>query len=154
MATYVEKEGGWMKCLGCQLANQLEPAQVVWENDEVCCILDHNPYNEGHVLVLPKRHVRYFDEFDEHTASSVMKAITIITRAMKELFQPDGITVCQNGGLFDELTHFHLHIIPRYEGQDFAQFYAEDDELHATEEKQLRETKIKLIKVMQKQGTC
>ncbi len=141
-----------MNCFGCQLANQLEPAHIVWENEEVCCILDHSPYNEGHVLVLPKRHVRYFDEFDEQMASSVMKATRILTKALRDAFHPDGITVCQNGGVFDELTHFHLHIIPRYEGQDFAQFYAEDDEYQVAEANQLKETKRKLIEVMKGQG--
>lgn len=143
-----------MDCIGCQLANQLlGPVHVVWENKDVCCILDHNPFNEGHVLVLPKRHIRYFDEFDEQTAGSVMKAARIITKALKDVYHPDGITVCQNGGLFDELTHFHLHIIPRYEGQNFADFYTEDDEPYVIEENQLKETKKKLIGAIQNQET-
>ena len=142
-----------MSCFGCQLANQLEPVHVVWENKDVCCILDHNPFNEGHVLVLPKRHIRYFDEFDEQTAVSIMKAARIITRAIKDVYQPDGITVCQNGGLFDDLTHFHLHIIPRYEGQGFADFYIEEDEPNAIEENQLKKTKKKLIEAIQNQET-
>ena len=137
-----------MICFGCRLANQQEPVHIVWENEDVCCILDHAPFNEGHVLVMPKKHIRYFDEMDKRTASSVMEAIGIVSRALKEVFHPDGITVCQNGGIFDELTHFHLHIIPRYEGQNFADFYVEDEENQCLEAHQLQETKRKLARVM------
>ena len=137
-----------MNCFGCRLANQREPVHIVWENEDVCCILDHAPFNEGHVLVMPKKHIRYFDEMDKRTASSVMEATGIVSRALKEVFHPDGITVCQNGGIFDELTHFHLHIIPRYEGQNFADFYVEDDENQCLEAHKLQETKRKLVRVM------
>lgn len=134
-----------MNCLGCNLANKVEAVNVVFEDDYVCCILDHNPYNEGHVLILPKKHIRYFDELDENTANSVIKASRIISKAIKKLFNPDGITVCQNGGVFDELTHFHMHIVPRYEGQNFADFFTEDGETNIEEENNLEETKRKII---------
>ncbi|MEE6452796.1 HIT family protein [Gottfriedia acidiceleris] len=134
-----------MNCLGCNLANKEEAVNVVFEDDYVCCILDHNPYNEGHVLILPKKHLRYFDELDEITATSLIKASSIISKAIKKLFNPDGITVCQNGGAFDELTHFHMHIVPRYEGQNFADFYTEDGETNIEEGNKLEETKRKII---------
>ena len=97
---------------------------------------------------MPKKHIRYFDEMDKRTASSVMEAIGMVSRALKEVFHPDGITVCQNGGIFDELTHLHLHIIPRYEGQNFADFYVEDEENQCLEAHQLQETKRKLARVI------
>lgn len=48
------------------------------------------------------------------------------TKALKQLFKPDGITVTQNGGIFNELTHYHMHVVPRYENQSFSDFYNED----------------------------
>ncbi len=138
-----------MECLGCNLANKREPVYVVFEDTYVCCFLDHNPYNEGHVLIMPKNHVRYFDELDENTANSLMKAVKIISKGIKELFTPDGITICQNGGKFDELTHFHMHIVPRYEGQNFAEFYSEDEaEQVSAHEVRLSNTKRKMIEVL------
>lgn len=116
-----------MNCLGCQLANQKASVYVVYEDEFVCCFLDHQPFNEGHILILPKNHYRYFDELDDHTAFSIVKAAKIISSALRKLYEPDGITICQNGGQFDELTHFHMHIVPRYEGQNFADFYIEDE---------------------------
>lgn len=118
---------------------------MVLEDEFVCCILDHAPYNEGHVLILPKKHVRYFDELDENTARSLTETAATISKAIKKLYAPDGITVCQNGGYFDELTHFHIHLIPRYKGQNFAGFYLEDDTNYTEEKSNLEKTKRKFI---------
>ena len=114
------------ECLGCELANKELPVQVVYEDEFVCCILDHDPFNEGHTLILPKTHFRYVDEFDSETATAVMKASQLLSKALKNIFKPDGITVCQNGGTIDELSHYHMHVVPRYENQSFASFYTEE----------------------------
>ncbi|MBO0589538.1 HIT family protein [Sporosarcina sp. E16_8] len=134
-----------MECFGCKLANKQEPVYVVWEDDYVSCFLDHEPYNEGHILILPKKHVRYFDELDENSGNSIMKAAKLLSKVVKELFNPDGIIICQNGGSFDELTHFHMHVVPRYEGQNFADFYSEESEQVVVDEFGLSNTKRKII---------
>nr|WP_280771694.1 HIT family protein [Salipaludibacillus daqingensis] len=134
-----------LECLGCNLANKQEPVNVVLEDDYVCCFLDHDPYNEGHILILPKKHTRYFDELDEKTADSIMKSAKILSKVIKELFKPDGITICQNGGNFDELTHFHMHVVPRYEGQNFADFYEGESEQVLVDKVRLSITKKKII---------
>ncbi|UNK16788.1 HIT family protein [Paenibacillus sp. N3/727] len=134
-----------MNCLGCDLANKREPVHLVYEDNYVTCFLDHAPFNEGHVLILPKRHIRYFDELDEYSANSLIKASMLISHVIKRVFHPDGITVCQNGGMFDELTHFHMHVVPRYEGQNFADFYTEDGDDRIEEETKLAESKRKII---------
>ncbi len=118
---------------------------IVLEDDYVCCILDHNPYNEGHVLILPKNHIQYFDELDEDTANSLIKAAKLLSSTIKELFHPEGITICQNGGAFDELTHFHMHVIPRYKGQSFADFYMEEETYQIEDKSILEATKDKMV---------
>ncbi|MCA0986922.1 HIT family protein [Guptibacillus algicola] len=133
-----------MICLGCRLANKKEPVHIVYENDFVSCLLDHEPYNEGHVMILPKKHFHDVDEFDEDTATAVMKASILLSKAVKNVYAPDGITVCQNGGIFNELTHYHMHVVPRYENQSFSTFYIEDGEVCIEDEAKLAETKRKL----------
>jgi len=137
-----------VNCLGCQLANKYEQVHVVFENQYVCCFLDHDPYNEGHVLIVPKKHIRYFDELDDHTANSIMKAAMLMSKVIKRLFNPDGITICQNGGSFDELTHFHMHVVPRYKGQSFADFYIEESHAGKIDEGMLEDTKRRIIEAI------
>ncbi len=142
-----------MQCLGCKLANKQFPVHVVYEDQWVCCILDHEPYNEGHVLILPKRHVTEIDELDQETATAVMDASILLSKTLKLLFQPDGITICQNGGVFNELTHYHMHVVPRFKEQSFANFYSEQPLENEAEKKRLVETKMKIVEIIMKSAT-
>lgn len=72
---------------------------------------------------MPKQHVVEVDELDDVVAKSIMDASKLIAKAIKALYQPDGITICQNGGIFNELTHYHMHVVPRYKERSFAEFY-------------------------------
>lgn len=116
-----------MSCLGCQLALGEIESQVVYENDTLTCLLDYNPYNEGHMLILPKRHVKELTACTDEEAAVIFATIKKLTRLLEHTLKPDGITVMQNGGIFDDLTHVHIHLIPRYKGQRFADFFIEEE---------------------------
>jgi diadenosine tetraphosphate (Ap4A) HIT family hydrolase len=108
------------QCLGCKLANNKLETHIVYENELVTCFLDHAPLNEGHILILPKQHYVDVDDLDEAAAFEIMKTSAMLAKVLKRQFQPDGITVIQNGGTFNELNHYHMHIFPRYESDGFA----------------------------------
>jgi histidine triad (HIT) family protein len=108
-----------MSCFGCRLANQLVETNVVFEDEFITCILDIDPLNEGHTLILPKTHFIDLEEIDEKTMKSIMRASVIITRVLKGIYKPDGITVIQNGGIFNDLDHYHMHVFPRYKDDGF-----------------------------------
>lgn len=129
------------ECLGCRLSNQLEPVNIVYENEYVCCFLDIEPFNEGHTLILPKKHYLDVEELEIETANSIMMASMTISKALKRLFNPDGITVCQNGGKFNDLKHYHMHVIPRFEGEPF---YSEERKDNLKEKDKFLETKTKM----------
>ena len=140
--------GKIMSCLGCNLANKNEPVYVVLENDYVCCFLDHIPFNEGHILILPKKHFYDVEELDENTANEIMKASIIISKALKKLYNPDGIIINQNGGIFNELKHYHMHVVPRYKKQSFATFYSEYDPNNIEKKEKLKETQREFLEVI------
>ena len=137
------------ECLGCALVNKEVIVHVVYENEFICSFLDHDPFNEGHTLILPKKHFGYVDEFDSETANAVMKASQLLTKAIKKLYNPDGITICQNGGKFDELSHYHMHVVPRYENQSFASFYTEEPWSNEDIKNNLPRTRDALAKIIQ-----
>ncbi|MGH0426072.1 MULTISPECIES: HIT family protein [Bacillus] len=112
-----------MECLGCKLANEQEIIYKIYEDDYVTCFLDHEPFYPGHTLIVPKQHVVEVDELDDIVAKSIMDASKLIAKAIKLLYKPDGVTICQNGGIFNELTHYHMHVVPRYKERSFAEFY-------------------------------
>ncbi|WP_236570667.1 HIT family protein [Paenibacillus sp. An7] len=108
-----------MRCLGCKLANHVMETNVILEDDLITCILDIDPLNEGHTLILPKRHYKDLEEIDKATIISIMNAAVIISKALKEIYQPDGISTIQNGGEFNDLDHYHMHVFPRYKNDGF-----------------------------------
>ncbi|MGG0720984.1 HIT family protein [Bacillus mycoides] len=129
-----------MECLGCKLANEEEIIYKVYEDEYVTCFLDHVPFYPGHTLIVPKQHVLEVDELDDVVAKSIMDASKLIAKAIKALYQPDGITICQNGGIFNELTHYHMHVVPRYKERSFAEFYTVqpgENQSHGFEEAQV-----------------
>lgn len=138
------------KCLGCRLANKIEPVNVIFEDHYVCCILDHDPFNEGHVMILPKLHYEDIDEVDVETANAIIQVSRVMAKVIKNLYKPDGITICQNGGIFSELSHFHMHVVPRYKHQSFADFYLERPLDNENLKSKLAVTKEELIRCLRK----
>lgn len=132
-------------CLGCKLANSLVESQIVYEDDRLTCLLDIAPLNEGHVLILPKQHYHDVDELDDITAAAIMKTSQQIAKGLKAIFEPDGITIIQNNGLFNDLTHYHMHVFPRYQSDGFAWV----EPLDLTNAKgRLADTREKLVSVL------
>ncbi|MGO4544018.1 HIT family protein [Paenibacillus sp. 2TAB23] len=135
-----------MECLGCRIANGIEPnLNIIYENELITCALDIAPFNEGHTLILPKKHYLDVEEIDQETAYGIMDASKMLSTVLKRLFKPDGISICQNGGKFNDLTHYHMHLIPRYEGDGFS--WSEPLHPHGAEQ-WLPRTKENILKVL------
>lgn len=96
---FLIKEESMMECLGCKLANEEEKIYKIYKDDYVTCFLDHAPFYPGHTLIVPKQHVVEVDELNDVVAKSVMDASKLIAKAIKIVYKPDGVTVCQNGGV-------------------------------------------------------
>jgi diadenosine tetraphosphate (Ap4A) HIT family hydrolase len=97
----------------------MEETNVVFEDEYITCILDIDPLNEGHTLILPKIHYKELEEINEPTMKAINKASVMISRALKAIYNPDGITIMQNGGIFNDLGHYHMHVFPRYKDDGF-----------------------------------
>ncbi|MGI5948537.1 MAG: HIT family protein [Lachnospiraceae bacterium] len=105
-------------CIFCKIANGEIPSATVYEDEEFRVILDLGPASEGHALILPKNHFKDVCELDAETAAKVLPLAAKIGAAMKETLGCAGFNLVQNNGLEAGQTvfHFHMHIIPRYEG--------------------------------------
>lgn len=101
-------------------------------------------------MILPKEHFEDVDELDIDTANAIIQASRLISKAIKELYKPDGITICQNGGIFSELSHFHMHVVPRYKHQSFADFYLEEPLNNEIVKSKLLDTRDEIVEVINK----
>lgn len=132
-------------CLGCQLANKQAEVFIIFENDHVTCLLDHIPHNAGHTLILPKSHKEELTELNEEESLSIIRASQLVSRAIQALYEPNGITICQNGGIYSELNHYHMHVIPRNEeAERFGElFYGNGDVKEPIESPEETQNKMK-----------
>ena len=88
--------------------------------------MDMDPINEGHILLVPKEHYLDVDEIPDETLSHLMIVSKKVVSALKEIYKPNGYSIMQNGGEFNDVGHYHLHIFPRYIGDGFGWTYGED----------------------------
>ena len=105
-------------CIFCKLATGEIPSYTVYEDDTFRAILDAAPANEGHTLILPKAHYENLDELPEETAANAMRLAKKIATRLRDRVHCDGVNIMQNNGAAAGQTvmHYHLHVIPRKEG--------------------------------------
>ncbi|MDO4474254.1 MAG: HIT family protein [Eubacteriales bacterium] len=107
-------------CIFCKIANGEIPSATLYEDDDFRVILDLGPATKGHALILPKEHYPNLYELPDDLAG---KAIVLAKNMIKKLTKAlgcDGYNVVQNNGEAAGQTvfHFHMHLIPRYNGDD------------------------------------
>lgn len=105
-------------CIFCKIARGDIPAATLYEDEDFRVILDLGPASRGHALILPKEHYGNIFEMPDELAGKAMILGKKMAAAMKAALKCDGIHLLQNNGEAAGQTvfHFHLHLIPRYEG--------------------------------------
>ena len=105
-------------CIFCKIAAGEIPSKTLYEDGEFRVILDLGPATKGHALILPKNHYRTLFDLPEEEAKKVMALARKMALQMKEKLNCDGFNLVQNNEETAGQTvfHFHMHLIPRYEG--------------------------------------
>lgn len=120
-----------MECIFCHKEKLL--TDIVYEDEIVMAFLDMEPINEGHILLVPKKHYLDVDEIPDEVLSHLMIVSKKIVSTLKDIYNPNGYSIMQNGGVFNEVGHYHLHIFPRYSNDGFGWTYGEDTKSVNTE---------------------
>lgn len=105
-------------CIFCKIANGEIPSRTIHEDQRFRVILDLSPATRGHALILPKEHAECLYDLPEDTAAAVLVLAKKLAATMKERLGCDGLNLVQNNGeaAGQTVSHFHLHLIPRYVG--------------------------------------
>lgn len=92
--------------------------EVVAENDLALAFYDKYPVNEGHVLIIPKRHVESFFEATQEELAAINQLLFVVKDRLANKFSPDGYNIGVNvdWAAGQTIFHLHVHIIPRYKG--------------------------------------
>jgi histidine triad (HIT) family protein len=105
-------------CLFCKIVAGEIPATVVASDERTVTFMDINPATRGHALVVPRAHARDLLEIDPEDLAAVAQAGQRLAKVAKATLGADGINLINSCGAaaWQTVFHFHLHVIPRYEG--------------------------------------
>lgn len=108
-------------CIFCPdyYAQSDEERLILYRSDRVMAMMNRFPYNNGHLLVSPWRHISSLDELTADEERELMDLLRKSTRALKTVMHPDGFNIGLNlgreaGAGYEE--HLHFHIVPRWRG--------------------------------------
>lgn len=107
-------------CIFCRIIRGEIPSRTVFENDHFKAMLDVGPASKGHVLILPKEHYADLTELPEALCAEVLPLAKKIAKGLQQAYGPAGIKLVQNNGekAGQSVRHFHLHVIPCYDGSE------------------------------------
>lgn len=101
------------------------PAEIVYEDEKVLAFLDINPVHKGHTLVIPKEEYRWFTDVPTSLLEPLFGASQKVARALKAATNADLIQLSIVG---DEVPHTHIHLIPRFTGDNLSNWPTENYE--------------------------
>ena len=141
------------KCIFCEALKQEvndKNCLVVRKSANTFTILNLYPYNNGHLMVVPNRHISEFDELTGSESTEIMQELKLAKSALTLILNPHGFNIGANlgrasGAGIDE--HIHFHIVPRWNGDtNFMPVLGETKVIS----QDLMETKLKLLEAYSK----
>ena len=104
-------------CVFCKIRDGQIPSVKIYEDDKTFAIMDINPLNSGHALVIMKSHApTVWDAQPADLQAAIVTAQKVAT-AVRDTLKPDGLNMLQANGraAFQSVPHYHLHVVPRWE---------------------------------------
>ena len=114
-----QDSGAAKDCIFCAISAGQAPASIVHEDESVLAFMALYAVTPGHLLVIPRRHAVGLDDLAPTTSAHVLSVGHQLARALRRsTLRPDGMNLflCDGEAAFQDVFHFHLHVIPRYVG--------------------------------------
>ncbi len=102
-------------CIFCKIIAGEIPSFKIYEDERTYAMMDINPFNDGHCLVITKAHCENLVDADPADLAAVLPAAQKVVRAVEAALEPEGINLVQANGPAAGQTvyHYHTHIFPR-----------------------------------------
>ena len=105
-----------MGCIFCDILNGTRNGYLVYEDKDHIAFLDKYPIDDGHTLVIPRKHHEKITDMDSNDVGKIFSLIPKIAKAVLAGAGADAFSLAQNNGKAAKqiIPHVHIHIIPRY----------------------------------------
>ncbi len=107
------------KCIFCEGKRKKSACRVVFKTEHSLCMLNIFPYNNGHCLIAPLRHVADITQLKDAEALDLLKAVGNAKKLLQKTLKPHGYNIGINisGHAGAGIPgHLHVHIVPRWKG--------------------------------------
>jgi ATP adenylyltransferase len=105
-------------CILCAVRDNDERVVTlkVYDDEYIFISLNLYPYNPGHLMIIPNRHVTSFLELTREEIIHINRTIQGIQLLLDNLYSPKGYNIGINQGIIAgaSIEHLHIHIVPRY----------------------------------------
>ena len=114
----IKKDG---ECLFCKLA-KAKPSKknlLVYTSKHSLVVMNKYPYNNGHIMVVPKKHTKDFEGLNKEEILDLNLLLKFAIKILSKVYNPQGFNVGMNMGRAAGAgidTHIHYHIVPRWNG--------------------------------------
>ncbi len=114
----MEKQDG---CIFCDKPGQDTDAEnyILYRGEKNFVIMNSYPYNPGHLMVVPYRHVATLDGLNSAELKEHYEIVSRSIKILRQVFAPEGFNLGSNMGAIAGAgiaDHFHTHIVPRWVG--------------------------------------
>ncbi len=118
---YVGSGENKSNCIFCDFPKEKRDREnhILYQGKLAFIIMNKFPYSNGHLMVIPKRHLSDFTLLSDEEAAEVMKLARWAVKALTETYRPHGFNIGWNigsAGGAGIAAHMHMHIVPRWEG--------------------------------------
>jgi histidine triad (HIT) family protein len=105
-----------MTCIFCDILDGTRDGHLVYEDNDHIAFLDKYPIDDGHTLVIPRKHHEKITDMDPNDVGKIFSLIPKIAKAVLAGAGADAFSLAQNNGKAAKqiIPHVHIHIIPRY----------------------------------------
>jgi diadenosine tetraphosphate (Ap4A) HIT family hydrolase len=109
------------QCVFCEILRGESPASFVYQDDTVVGFMDVQPITHGHMLVVPREHAVLMSEVNETTAMRSFRVARGLGQLARKVLGASGVNLFVADGevAFQDVPHFHVHVIPRYPKDGF-----------------------------------
>lgn len=111
-----KKQKGCIFCRGLKAKGR---NYVVFKSEYSFAMLNIFPYNNGHIMVSPVRHIRDLSQLKDEEALDLLRAVDKAKKLLDRTLEPDGYNIGMNSSRSagaGEAGHMHIHIVPRWMG--------------------------------------
>ena len=110
------------ECNFCKLINRELPISVIYEDEKASSFMDIQPINPGHLLIIPKTHVKCLKDLKPEIGGHMFKTAMRMSKALRASdIRCEGVNLLLADGEVagQDVFHVHLHVIPRFRGDGF-----------------------------------